>query len=198
MNIEHIPYIVVFVVTAVILFILYIFRSYILFFKNKFAVDKYKTLLTIISTIASVIFGSAVVLQVINFTSQKKQQEIDSYTNLSKEFLDEILLHFHANPDMDYYYKELFQIQKMDENTKRNLHKEHIISMLIFSKCAKFAIFEFESTNEAAKMKVHLWLGHVFNTLMKSDILRNYWIYEYKPKLSGPATQKYMEKYFDL
>lgn len=45
-------------------------------------------------------------------------------------------------------------MKKLIDKTKRNYTKEHAISMLIFSKSAKFAIFESESTNETAKQKV--------------------------------------------
>ena len=198
MIIEYIPYIVITIVLLIIMFIVYNFWNYIILIKDQIAVDKFKTTLTIISTIASVVFGSAVVLQVVNFTNQKKIEEIDYYSKLSKEILDETLLLFLSNMDMSYYYEDLFQINKINSKTKRNLIKEHIISMLIFAKCAKFAIFELESTNEEAKIKVQKWLGHVFDTMMKSETLRSYWSDEYKPKLSGPATQQYMKKHFNL
>ncbi len=99
---------------------------------------------------------------------------------------------------MGYFYDDLFQIKQITNKTKRNLTKEHIISMLIFSKAAKFAIFEFESSNKLAAEKIQKWLGHILDTMMKSEILRNNWTNEYKPKLSGPATQKYMELHYNL
>jgi hypothetical protein len=195
---DFIPYLVLSVVVIIIIIIVYLFWGYVIVVGDRMAHDKYRIILTIISTIASVVFGSAVVLQVLNFTNQRKTEEIDYYSKLSKEFFDEILLLFLNNMDMSYYYEDLFQISKITGKTKRNLIKEHIISMLIFSKCAKFAIFEFESSNKDAKEKVQKWLGHIFNTMMQSDTLRDYWENEYKPKLSGPATQKYMKLHFNL
>jgi hypothetical protein len=196
--IDYIPLFVFFIVFITIFYVIYHFWAYISLIKDAVAVDKFKVILTIISTIASVVFGSAVVLQVVNFARQQKVEEIDYYTKLSREFLDELLLIFLNNTDMSYYYDELFQINPITNKTKRNISKEHMISMIIFAKCAKFAIFELESTNEDAKIKVQKWLGHVFDTMMKSNILRNYWTTEYKPKLSGPATQKYMKIHYDL
>ena len=195
---EYIPSLVIAIVGIVILFIVYAFWSHVILIKDTLSHDKFKIILTIISTIASVVFGSAVVLQVLNFANQKKIEEIDYYSNLSKNFLDDLLELFLNNSDMYYFYEDLFQINKINNKTKRNFTKEHIFSMLIFSKCAKFAIFESESTNEEAKLKVQKWLGHIFDTMMKSDILREYWTNEYKPKLSGPATQKYMKQYYSL
>ena len=196
--IEYVSSLVILTVVIVILFIVFEFWNNVVLLKNALSHDKFKIILTIISTIASVVFGSAVVLQVVNFSNQRKIEEIDAYTNISKILLDDILEVFLKHPDMYYFYEELFQINKINNNTTRNFIKEHLISMLIFSKCAKFAIHQQESTNEEAKLKVQKWVGHIFDTMMKSDILREYWINEYKPKLSGPATQKYMELHFGL
>jgi len=198
MLIEYIGYVIGFIVFIVIIYIFFHFWSIFFIVKNQFEIDKFKTVLTIISTIASVVFGSAVVLQVINYTNQRKLEEIDYYSKLSREFLDSILELFINNTDMSYFYEDLFGIKSITDKTKRNKVKEHMISMLIFSKSAKFAIFDLESTNDSAKEKIHNWLGHVLETLMKSKILREYWTNEYKPKLSGPATQAYMKKYFNL
>ena len=200
MLVQYIAHFVITLVLVVICYILYTFWAHVYVVRNGDVMDKFKTILTIISTIASVIFGSAVVLQVLNFSNQRKIEEIESYSKLSKEFLDDIILLFlnKDNHDMVYFYNELFQVDKINSKTKRNLNKEHMISMLLFSKCAKFAIFDSETTNYAAKIKVQKWIGHIVNTFMKSDILKEYWTDEYKPKLSGPATQKYMKEHFNI
>ena len=145
-------------------------------------------------------FGSAVVLQVLNFSNQRKIEEIEYYSKLSKEFLDDIIMLFlnNGNRDMVYFYNDIFQNGKITSKTKRNINKEHMISMLIFSKFAKFAIFNAETTNIDAKLKVQKWIGHIISTMMKSEILEDYWTNEYKPKLSGPATQHDMKENFKL
>lgn len=195
---DYVPYLVVLVVGCIIVFIIFQFWNYMSVAENIRATDKYRIILTIISTIASVVFGSAVVLQVLNFANQRKTEEIEYYSKLSKDFFDDLLTLFLNNSDMSYFYDDLFQIKEITSKTKRNLTKEHIISMLIFSKAAKFAIFEFESSNKSAAEKIQKWLGHIFDTMMKSQILRDNWTNEYKPKLSGPATQKYMKLHYDL
>jgi hypothetical protein len=195
---NFVPYFVLFVVLSIITFIIYQFWSNVILVKNKISQENFKIILAIISTIASVVFGSAVVLQVLNFANQKKMEEIEYYSKLSKEFFDELLLIFLKNPDMNYYYEDLFQIKKIDSETRRNYIKEHMISMLIFSKCAKYAIYIYGTSNQESKQKVQKWLGHIFDTMMKSEILRQYWIDEYKPKLSGPATRQYMAEHYNL
>ena len=70
MIIEYIPSLVIAIVGIIILIIVYLFWSHVIIIKDTLAHDKFKIILTIISTIASVVFGSAVVLQVLNFVSQ--------------------------------------------------------------------------------------------------------------------------------
>lgn len=195
---DYVLYFIVIFVILMIIFIIYNFWSNFVSISNNLEREKFKTILTIISTIASLTFGSAVVFQVISFNNQKKIDQIDNYTKLSKEVLDEILQVFIYNPDMQYYYNDLIGIQKIGPYTKRNLIKEHQISMFIFSKFAKYAIYEQQATNKESREKVKAWMGHVLNTFLKSDVFRSYWINEYKPKLTGPAMNNYMEKYYNV
>jgi len=123
---------------------------------------KFQTFLRFITTLTSILFSSAIVLQVINYANQK------------------------------------FDIKPIDENTKRNIILEKQISMLIFSRLAKFAAYLQAEDDEAARNKVGKWMNHITETFMKSDTLRHYWITEYKPKLSGPATINYMKEHFNL
>jgi hypothetical protein len=165
---------------------------------NYYRNNKFKILLTLITTFTSIMFSSAVIVQVLNYNNQKVNEEIDRYNSLSKVFLDDILDTFMKHPEMNYYYNELVGLQTIDNNTKRNYVLENQISMLIFSKLAKFAIFAQETQDKDISKKIENWMGHVADTFMKSPTLKYYWTNEYKPKLSGPASRAYMEKNFNL
>ena len=91
---DYVPYLVVLVVSCIIAYIIYQFWNYMSVAENIRATDKYRIILTIISTIASVVFGSAVVLQVLNFANQRKTEEIEYYSKLSKDFFDDLLTLF--------------------------------------------------------------------------------------------------------
>ena len=187
--------VIIIIVISIILFILTIFHfctgSY---YRN----DKFKILLTVITTFTSIMFSAAIIVQVLSYHNQKANEEIDRYNSLSKIFLDDILEIFIDHPEVNYYYNELVGIQTIDKNTKRNYVLENQISMLIFSKLAKFAIFAQQAHDKEVTIKIENWMGHVADTFMKSPTLRYYWINEYKPKLSGPASRTYMEKHFKL
>jgi hypothetical protein len=98
---------------------------------------------------------------------------------------------------MNYYYEDLMGIKAIDNNTKRNILLEEQISMLIFSRLAKFAIF-IQTSDAETSTKIEKWMGHVTHTFMKSPTLRYYWTHKYKPNLSGPASIKYMKDNYNL
>ena len=164
------------------------------YYKN----NKFKTFLTLVTTITSILFSSAIVIQVFNYNHQRSSEEIQKYSDLSKIFLDDTINIFIENPEMNYYYEDLLGIKMIDQNTKRNIILENQISMLIFSRLAKFAIFIQQEDDPDITKKIDDWLGHIAATFMKSDTLKSYWINEYKPKLSGPASRQYMKKNFNL
>ena len=159
---------------------------------------KFRTLLTLITTLSSVGFVSAVFFQAINYYKEKSNEEIDHYNGLSKAFLDDTLELFINHPDMNYYYLDLMGKKAIDKNTKRNYALEHQISMLIFSRLAKFAIFTQQTYDKEISAKINNWLGHVFSTFIKSPTLQHYWINEYKPKLSGPESRTYMKENYNM
>ena len=70
--------------------------------------------------------------------------------------------------------------------------------MLIFARLAKFSIFHQESLDKVHVEKIHNWIKHILDTYLKSDIFKNYWINEYKAKLSGPSTRKFMKETYNL
>lgn len=163
------------------------------YYKNQ----KFKIFLTLVSTIASLLFTSAVIIQISAYNTQRSNEEIEHYNSLSKIYLDDTLDFFMKYPEMNYYYEDLMGIKPIDNNTKRNLILENQISMLIFSRLAKFAVFTQQKDTEVSA-KIENWLGHITKTFMKSKTLRHYWINEYKPKLSGPAARQYMKDNFNL
>ena len=163
------------------------------YYKN----NKFKIFLTLITTITSIMFSAAIILQVYNYNHQQTTAQNDHYNSLSKIFLDDTIELFIQHPEMNYYYEDLMGIKAIDNNTKRNIVLEEQISMLIFSRLAKFAIF-IQNSDPQTSSKIEKWMGHVTHTFMKSPTLRYYWIHQYKPNLSGPASIKYMKDNYNL
>ena len=115
----HIAIVVSIVTLAIILY--HFWRG--TYYRN----NKFKILLTLITTVTSIMFSSAIIIQVLNYNNQKANEEIDRYNSLSKVFLDDILETFMEHPEMNYYYDELVGVKTIDKNTKRNYILENQI-----------------------------------------------------------------------
>jgi hypothetical protein len=165
---------------------------------NYHSKSKFQTFLIYIYTIATIILSLAIIFSILNYNDTKKEENVTNYTNISNKFFTEVIKQFMDTDDIDYFYDEIMDIKKIDKNTKRNITKEHQICMFIFSKLAIFLIYVLETNDIKHSEKLNQWITHVMNTYMKSEIFRNYWIYEYKPKLSGYATRQYMAKTYGL
>ena len=150
--------------------------------------EKFKIFLTLVATLTGLVFSTAVVIQVYQYKVNQNNEIIDHYNGLSKEFLDYVIELFISHPEMNYYYQELVGIKLIDNQ----------ISILIFSKMAKFAIFEQQTGNAEISSKIKNWMGHVMGTFIKSPTLKHYWTDVYNPLFSGPASKLYMKTNYNL
>lgn len=175
-----------------ILAILLLVMAYItnIHYKNK----KFNSYLTMIESCGTFILALTIIFQVIEYNRQIKNELIIKYSEYSKIFLDEILELFMQHPELDYYYNELIGSKKINESTKRNIILEKEITMLIFSKFAKVIIY----VENEQHTKVEVWMKRVLNTFMKSDIFKQYYVNEYKPKFTGPALKEYMNNHYNI
>lgn len=160
--------------------------------------QKFKVFLTVLSTITSLVFSTAVIIQVINFNHQSINEEIEKYDAFSKLFIDDNQQMFVDHPNMNYFYEDLHGIKPIDEHTVRNIDLERQMSVLIFGRVAKTAMYIQTSTDEELARKLAEYLKRVMDTYMKSPTLRYYYTNFYKPKLAGPAGRKYIKDNYQL
>jgi hypothetical protein len=159
--------------------------------------DQFRTFLTLVTTVATVVLAVAIIFQIVNYRNAQREITIKAYSDLSHLFVDDILQLFVQFPKMDYFYNELIGLKKITAKTLRNITLEHKISMLIFARLAKFTIFKQESMDEEHVAKISKWVEHVMNTYLKSNIFKNYWK-DYKEKLAGPSTISFMKDKYNL
>ena len=169
------------------------------YWKNSYySSSQFQVYLNYLTTLSTIILALAFIFQIISYRNAQSELTIKAYTDLSSVFLDDILQIFIEHPEMDYYYDDLMGLKKITAYTQRNITLEHKISMLIFARLAKFSIFHQESLDKVHVEKIHNWIKHILDTYLKSDIFKNYWINEYKAKLSGPSTRKFMKETYNL
>lgn len=167
-------------------------------FGNYYKHQKFKVFLTVITTITSIVFSTAVIIQVINFNHQSTNEEIDKYDAYSKLFIDDNQQMFVDHPEMNYFYEDLHGIKPIDEHTVRNIDLERQMSVLIFGRVAKTAMYIQTTTDKDLVIKLNTYLKRTMDTYMKSPTLRYYYTNFYKPKLAGPAGRKYIKDNYQL
>jgi amino acid transporter len=188
--VDNLFYIVLFVVFV----IFYVFYKINDKFYNS---PKFRTYISVAMFIATFILALGVLSQIITYKQEKYKANIQTFTNFSKDFSDDILLLFIQHPQMNYFYKELF-FNQVSENIHRNIELEQLISMSIFVKA-------FEQVNVINQYRNHSEITLMRETLIKilQNFLRSpnfqyYYIECYKPTLAGPIIIQFMQENFGI
>jgi hypothetical protein len=121
--------------------------------------------------------------------------------DIMQGFFDDTLKFFAENPDMDYFFENIFNNKPIPNNIKRNVIKEQIICFQIMSKCANFSyyfknhinIVTYTETITEQSYRVIRTLNH----FLKSDIFKGYAIM-YINKYSGFGNQLFFKEFFNI
>lgn len=159
---------------------------------------KFQTFGPYISGVATVLICFGIIFQITSYFQQAIEDKIKVYSELNQSFLQPILDIFLQYPEMDYYYNDLFGIQKMSPNVKRNINLENQISMVIFAKIAIPAVYiELSEDKDMVKL-TNKGLKKILDTFMKSKIFVEYYKTYFKPKIAGPVVVEYLEEHYNI
>jgi len=159
--------------------------------------DKFKVFFTALGGIAILFSIFAIILQALNYKENITNNDIHFFETLSRDLIQDTLNLFIENQDMSYYYNDLIGVQRINENTIRNIDKENEISMLILSRFASIIYYIDQEGNTKRINSLKTRFEKVLNTFMKSPTFREYYML-YKQKLSGPETIKYFQKKYNI
>lgn len=188
--VDNLFYILLFVVFI----IFYIFYKINDKFYNR---PKFRTYISVAMFVATFILAIGVLSQIIAYKHERYKVTIQTLTNFSKDFSNDILLLFIQHPQMNYFYKELF-FNQVSENIHRNIELEQLISMSIFTKA-------FEQVTVIKQYHDHFETKSMSETLIKilQNFLRSpnfqyYYTECYKPTLAGPIIIQFMQENFGI
>jgi hypothetical protein len=169
------------------------------YWQNKYYKSiKFQTFGPYISGLATVFICFGIIFQVSSYFQQRIEDKIKVYSELNQSFLQPILDLFLQHPEMNYYYNDLFGIQKMSPNVKRNITLENQISMVIFAKIAIPAVYIELSEDKDMVELTNKGLKKILDTFMKCQIFVEYYKTYFKPKIAGPVVVEYIEKYYNV
>lgn len=159
---------------------------------------KFQTFGPYINGIAATFICFGIIFQVAAYFQQRIEDKITVYTNLNESFLQPIFDLFIQNPEMNYYYNDLFGIEKMNPNVKRNQTLELQISMIIFSKIAVPAVYIELSQDKDMVSLSQKGLVKILKTFMKCQLFVHYYVTYFKPNIAGPVVVEFMEQNFHV
>jgi len=158
---------------------------------------KFRTYISVSMFIATFILAVGVLFQIITYKSTQYKITIQSFTNFSKDFINDILILFIQHPQMNYFYRELF-FNQVTENIHRNIELEQLISMSIFSKTFEqiTVINEYQHYPQITFMRETLI--KILNNFLRSSNFKYYYTDCYKPTLAGPIMIYFMQQNFGI
>lgn len=158
---------------------------------------KFRTFISVSMFIATFILAVGVLFQIITYKSTQYKITIQSFTNFSKDFINDILILFIQHPQMNYFYRELF-FNQVTENIHRNIELEQLITMSIFVKAFEqiTVINQYRNHSEIAFMKETLI--KILQNFLRSPKFQYYYIECYKPTLAGPIIIQFMQENFGI
>jgi tryptophan-rich sensory protein len=182
-----------------------LFSSLIIIFYSLYHVShyfynskKFKTYIDVIMSVSTLILAVGVLFQVIAFQVEQHKQAVQSYTEYSKDFTSYIIEIFRQNPEMNYYYENLFNNKPIPPGQQRNYILEEQLSMNIFVKTVEpIAIIKQFSDNPDIK-QIKTAFVSILGKFFKSSTFTNYYKNNYKPTFSNPVVIDFMHENFGV
>lgn len=148
------------------------------------------------AAIFSILFSSAVILQVFSYNRDQKLQIAQQYNLLAKEFFVDNLRLFAENPKMGYYFEHLYNNKPIEVGTVRDLAREREIAYIIFSHLGTVVSYENVLGPQAGQL-LEKWISRIVANYVKSPIFIEYW-QDYKKNFGPTLSENFMKKYFNL
>lgn len=177
-------------IILIILFFFYILNNY--FFNNK----KFLSYIQILAALGSLILGLTLLTGVVGYNTSKKFNSEANIILTIKDFSEGIINLFMENPEMNYFYEEIFYKKKNIQH-KRNIILENQICVNIFTKSVEpISIINIYGEDDVSVAPIKETLLKFLSLLFQSTKVKNYYIYYYKSNLAGPLLINFIEKNF--
>ena len=170
------------------LFIIYAGLNYLLH-NNK----RFETSIQIITALSTLLLAFGIVYQAKTGEDARDEARIKLYLGYPKDYLDSINQIFMDHPEMNYYYKELFE--QVYESVHRNIMMESYINNAILTKTMEqVSIIKYtDGLNPVVFEKsIHQMISFFF----KSPNLKQYYIDHFKPKFANQTMKQYIKTHF--
>jgi hypothetical protein len=162
---------------------------------------KFQTYIQVLMAGTIIMTVYSVYLQQVTFRETANFNQLNNFDNNFQELLDDTLKFFIDNPDMNYYYEELFYNTSEYKEEDRNKNLETQYTFIILSRVSNiiysYYVYgnKFSEKNERIEQSEKT-LKNILDSFFNSKIFTNNWE-SYKGGLATDITKEYIKENFN-
>jgi amino acid transporter len=162
---------------------------------------KFQTYVQLLMAATIIMTVYSVYLQQVTYRETSTYNQLNNFDNNFKELLDDTLKFFIDNPDMNYYYEELFYNKSDYKEEDRNKNLETQYTFIILSRVSNiiysFYVYgnKFSEKNDRIEQS-EITLKNILDSFFASKIFNNNWK-SYKGGLATEITKQYIKENFN-
>ena len=162
---------------------------------------KFQTYIQVLMAATIIMTVYSVYLQQVTYRETTINNELNNFDNDYKDLFDNTLKFFIDNPEMNYYYEELFYNKTIYKEEDRNKNLETQYTLIILSRVSNiiysFYVYgnKFSEKNERIAQS-EATLKNILDSFFGSKIFNENWE-KYKKGLATPITKQYIKENFN-
>ena len=162
---------------------------------------KFQTYIQVLMAATIIMTVYSVYLQQVTYRETSSNNELNNFDNDYKDLFDNTLKFFIDNPEMNYYYEELFYNKSIYKEEDRNKNLETQYTLIILSRVSNiiysFYVYgnKFSEKNERIAQS-EVTLKNILDSFFGSKIFNENWK-KYKIGLATPITRQYIKENFN-
>jgi hypothetical protein len=162
---------------------------------------KFQTYVQLLMAATIIMTVYSVYLQQVTYRETSTYNQLNNFDNNFKELLDDTLKFFIDNPEMNYYYEELFYNKSNYKEEDRNKNLETQFSFIILSRVSNiiYSVYvygnKFSEKNERISQS-ELTLKNILDSFFGSKIFNENWK-NFKGGLATSITKEYIKEKFN-
>jgi hypothetical protein len=172
------------------------------YWKSRLGQDaKFQTYIQVLMAATIIMTVYSVYLQQVTFRETANFNQLNSFDNNFQQLLDDTLKFFIDNPDMNYYYEELFYniSEYKEEDRKKNLETQY--TFIILSRVSNIIYSYYVYGNKFSEKTERIeqseaTLKNILNSFFNSKIFNANWE-SYKVGLATEITKQYIKENFN-
>lgn len=162
---------------------------------------KFQTYIQVLMAATIIMTVYSVYLQQVTYRETTSNNELNNFDSDYKDLFDNTLKFFIDNPEMNYYYEELFYNKSIYKEEDRNKNLETQYTLIILSRVSNiiysFYVYgnKFSEKNERIAQS-EVTLKNILDSFFGSKIFNENWE-KYKKGLATPITRQYIKENFN-